>query len=226
MTEGQFYGLAPGQSDKDAPCASAAMHIAHDAPSEKLDDLAQCFFSDESAAFRLPMEPGICQQLTIRLRVDAGLDAQATLLVGAKPSRVPMELVRTDTLFSWHEATIWCGLDSFTYRFDIMCAGEHFVYQKCGARKAEDALPASFDFRVTPGFHVPTWAQGALQYQILPDRFANGNPDNDVIDAEYSYDWEHVRKAKRWDAWPTEDDYRCFYGGDLQGVQDKLDYLQ
>ena len=226
MTEGQFSGLASGKFDKDAPCASPEPHIAHNAPFEVRGDLAQCFFADESAAFRSPMEPGVCQQLTIRLRVDAGLDAQAALLVGTKPSRVPMKCVRADDLFSWHEATIWCGLDSFTYRFEIMCADEHFVYQKCGARKAEDALPESFDFRVTPGFHVPAWSKGALQYQILPDRFANGNTGNDVVDAECSYDWKHIRKAKQWDALPTEDDYRCFFGGDLQGVRNKLDYLQ
>ena len=226
MTEEQFYGHASEEFDKDASCASPAMHIAHNASSEEHDDLAQCFFADESAAFRFPMEPGIYQQLIIRLRVDASLDAQVALLVGAEPSRVPMRRVRADKLFSWFEATIWCGLDSFTYRYDIVCAEKHFIYQKCGARKAEDALPKSYDFRIKPGFHIPTWAKGALQYQIFPDRFANGNTDNDVVDAEYSYDSEHVRKAERWDALPAEDDYRCFYGGDLQGVRDKLDYLQ
>ena len=202
------------------------MHVAADAPSEGRVDVAQGFFSDESPAFRFPAEPDICEHVTIRLRIDADLDAQITLLVGAKPSSVPMRRVRADGLFSWYEARIQCGLEPFTYRFDIVCADGHFVYQKCGARPAKEALPARFDFRVVPGFHVPAWAKGALQYQILPDRFANGDTGNDVVDSEYSYDWAHVRKAKRWDALPAEDDYRCFYGGDLQGVRDKLDYLQ
>ncbi len=194
------------------------------------EDVLQCFFADESAAFRSPEEPGIYQHLTIRLRVDAGLDAQVSLLVGAKRgarlSRVPMAPVRADGLFAWHEATIRCGLEPFWYRFEIACEGTRLVYQKCGARPAEDALPKAFDFRVVPGFHVPTWAKGALQYQIFPDRFANGNIANDVTNAEYAYDDEQVGKAASWDALPVEDDYRRFYGGDLQGVRSKLDYLQ
>ena len=226
MVGGQAGGRMPDKLGRGVPRASSELHGVHDASSDGRRDMAQCFFSDETATFRCPEEPGICEQVAIRLRVDAGLDAQVTLLVGAKPSRVPMPIVYADELYSWHEATLQCGLGPFSYRFDIICADGHFVYQKCGARNAEDALPDAFDFRVVPGFHVPDWAKGALQYQILTDRFANGDAGNDVVDGEYAYDGEHVEKAGSWDALPLEDDYRHFYGGDLQGVREKLDYLQ
>ena len=188
--------------------------------------MLQRFFSDETEAFRSPAEPGINQWVTVRLRVEAGPEVQAALLVGKEPSRVPMVLARSDELFSWYEAKLRCGLEPLTYRIAISCAGEQFVYQKCGAHRLEDAQPASHDFRIVPGFHTPSWAKGALQYQIFPDRFANGDPGNDVAIAEYAYDHEHARPAESWDAPVEEDDYRCFYGGDLKGVADKLDYLQ
>ena len=188
--------------------------------------MLQCFFSDETEAFRSPAEPNINQWVTVRLRVDAGLEVQAELLVGKAPSRIPMVCTHTDSLFSWHEARFRCGLEPLTYRIAIDCGGEHFVYQKCGAHRLEDAQPASHDFHIAPGFRTPTWAKGALQYQIFPDRFANGDPGNDVAVAEYAYDHEHVRPADNWDAPIEEDDYRCFYGGDLKGVAEKLDYLQ
>ena len=188
--------------------------------------MLQRFFSDETEAYRFPAEPDINQWVTVRLRVEAGLEVQAALLLGKGPSRIPMACMHADELFSWYEATFRCGLEPLTYRIAIDCDGEHFVYQKCGARRLEDAEPSAFDFRITPGFKTPTWAKGALQYQIFPDRFANGDPENDVVVAEYAYDNEHAKPAESWDAPLDQDDYRRFYGGDLKGVAEKLDYLQ
>lgn len=49
-------------------------------------------------------------------------------------------------------------------------------------------------------------------YLMMPDRFANGNPDNDSIEGM-------LEKANRED--PTKRQ-----GGDIQGVRDHLDYIQ
>ena len=65
-----------------------------------------------------------------------------------------------------------------------------------------------------------------MQYQIFPERFCNGDPSNDVTDNEYYYIIGHSKHVADWDAPPTDTDIRCFYGGDLQGIIDKLDYLQ
>jgi glycosidase len=58
---------------------------------------------------------------------------------------------------------------------------------------------------------APNWVQDAIFYQIFPDRFCNGDPQNDPPD----------RAA--WGDLPTREN---FFGGDLQGVLDRLDYLQ
>lgn len=57
---------------------------------------------------------------------------------------------------------------------------------------------------------VPYWVQDAIFYQIFPDRFANGDPNNDPPN------------VRPWDAPPT---VRGFQGGDLRGIIDHLDYL-
>ena len=191
--------------------------------------LLQSFFSDETEAFRSPAEPELGQYVTIRMRVEKQIDAHVCLAVGANSSLVPMNVIRTDELFTWYEATIRCGLEPLRYLFLIECAEGNVLYQKGGAQRTDevdDSIDPSLDFRIIPGFHVPTWAKGVVQYQIFPDRFANGDSRNDVVDGEYSYNGQHVRHAAEWDALPTNDDYRCFYGGDLQGVASKLDYLQ
>ncbi|HSB90472.1 MAG TPA: glycoside hydrolase family 13 protein [Anaerolineales bacterium] len=58
---------------------------------------------------------------------------------------------------------------------------------------------------------VPAWVQDAVFYQIFPDRFYNGDPSNDPPNVE------------RWGAPPTLWGYQ---GGDLRGIQERLDYLQ
>ena len=63
-------------------------------------------------------------------------------------------------------------------------------------------------------------------YQIFVDRFCNGDKSNDVVDDEYSYIGEHVSQIRDWNALPSSMDVRNFYGGDLKGILDKLDYLQ
>lgn len=63
-------------------------------------------------------------------------------------------------------------------------------------------------------------------YQIFVDRFCDGDPANDVETDEYIYIGQPVTKITNWDQNPSAMDVRCFYGGDLQGVWEKLDYLQ
>ena len=62
-------------------------------------------------------------------------------------------------------------------------------------------------------------------YQIFADRFYDGDKSNNVLDNEYSYIGEYVCQVKDWDKYPASMGVREFYGGDLKGVLDKLDYL-
>ena len=57
----------------------------------------------------------------------------------------------------------------------------------------------------------PRWAKNAVFYQIFPERFANGDPSNDPPEIEV------------WDARPRGNSY---FGGDLQGILDHLDYVR
>ena len=92
---------------------------------------------------------------------------------------------------------------------------------------------------------VPSWADGAIWYQIFPERFRNGDPSND-LEAAHHPDREKLQKLKsEWKLSPWTSDwyqlsdyerslgwdfYGCVgirrYGGDLQGIIDRLDYLK
>ena len=58
------------------------------------------------------------------------------------------------------------------------------------------------------------------------DRFYNGDPSNDVLTNEYQYIGDKTVKVDDWNKYPATMGVREFYGGDLQGVLDKMDYLQ
>ncbi|MFP4201773.1 MAG: glycoside hydrolase family 13 protein [Candidatus Acetothermia bacterium] len=76
--------------------------------------------------------------------------------------------------------------------------------------KPDDKLK-HFDEAGIRNLRPPDWVRDTVFYQIFPDRFYNGDPSNNPED------------AVTWDANPTRDN---FFGGDLAGVMEKLDYLE
>lgn len=60
-------------------------------------------------------------------------------------------------------------------------------------------------------FRAPSWVKDTVWYQIFPERFGNGDPSNDP------------ECALPWGSAPPERDN--FFGGDLQGVINNIDYL-
>ncbi|MEZ4631452.1 MAG: alpha-amylase family glycosyl hydrolase [Deinococcales bacterium] len=81
-------------------------------------------------------------------------------------------------------------------------------------------------FVVNPHFKAPSWLYEQVFYQIFPERFCDGNPDNNVKAGEYLYVDKPV-VAKAWHELPDRTQgQREFFGGDLEGILQKLDYLQ
>ena len=78
-----------------------------------------------------------------------------------------------------------------------------------------------------------SWVGHGIGYQIFPDRFFNGDPGNDALalaSDEFNVDprWNGPPPVvlPSWSA-PPPDSLCChaYYGGDLQGILDKLPYL-
>lgn len=76
------------------------------------------------------------------------------------------------------------GETPLRYDFEAVKGSEVCHYNRLGVLEA-GGMDAPFV--ITPGFHVPEWAKGALMYQIFVDRFNNGDPTNDVLGDEYVY---------------------------------------
>lgn len=183
-------------------------------------------FSDGSELFRVPAEPEPGEETEVRLRMPSDLNGRVLLRRENPAEDTVMRVYREENGYAWYTARIPCGTEPVRYSFWIECAdGTGILYDQAGAAlesEKDEPLP----FVIFPGFHVPEWAKGAVQYQIFTDRFRNGDPANDVADGEYYYSGGHVQKITDWNALPSDGDFRRFYGGDLQGILDKLDYLQ
>ena len=187
-------------------------------------------FSDETPRFRTPSEPDPGDTVTIRLRVAKDSMSRVILLFDSLVFGSLMTRARSDDFFDFYEASMVCNRSEISYHFILECTdGVRIAYDKCGPRIVDNNDPGfnpAYAFRFIPGFHTPAWAKGAVQYQIFTDRFCNGDPSNDVVDNEYYYTVGHAKHVADWDTTPSDTDIRCFYGGDLKGIMDKLDYLQ
>ena len=197
-------------------------------PYNEQDRLFSSIFSDGTELFRQPAEPDPGDYVSIRLRIQRGAEVEVALLKGFPAVITLMSKYTSDDAFDWYEAKIYCREQPVFYTFLIKWGDRCIHFNRLGPHWV-DTVPSADPagaFKVIPGFHVPEWAKGAVQYQILPDRFRNGDPTNDVLDREYWYANGYIRHAPEWEAPPEVDDYRCHYGGDLVGVLEKLDYLQ
>lgn len=178
-------------------------------------------FSAETEDYRSPMEPEAGQEVCLRMRT-AKDDADHVYYIEGE-NEVPMEKTASDEYFDYYEHRITASADQVLYHFKVQKGQEICLYNRLGS--GGDGRP-EFDFKITPGFHTPDWAKGAVMYQIFTDRFCNGDSDNDVESGEYVYIAEPVCRVTDWRKNPSAMDVGCFYGGDLQGVWDKLDYIQ
>ncbi|MBD2843712.1 alpha-glycosidase [Paenibacillus sp. IB182496] len=126
----------------------------------------------------------------------------------------PMVRIAADSLFDYWEVGIRPQHKRLSYCFRIRAGSETLWMTESGVHSERATPPGGYYeypyIHAIDIFSAPEWAKSAVFYQIMPDRFANGDPDNDP---------EHVRP------WGVEVTHESHFGGDLQGVLDHLDHL-
>ena len=178
-------------------------------------------FSDETANYVTPMEPDPGDIVTIRFRT--WKDNVDKVYLVSNDRHLAMEYEKSEGDFDYFKIRLVMQEESVRYFFEIHAGKIRCFYNKIGVSR--DRLDV-YDFTIAPGFHTPEWAKGAVMYQIFVDRFSSGDTNNTVEDCEYYYIGDYSRKVTDWRKNPSFMGVREFYGGDLQGVMNKLDYLQ
>ncbi|MDD2354464.1 MAG: glycoside hydrolase family 13 protein [Lachnospiraceae bacterium] len=178
-------------------------------------------FSDYTSDYIKPWQPAPFSQLTILLRTaKTGVDHCTLSVRGAR--EYEMIRVAENDSFAWHSAVVELDDRKISWVFNVYTDTEHLLYTRRGI---EGKIEEPSWWNLVPGFCVPKWMVGAVMYQIYVDRFSNGDESNDVQTDEYNYIGNHSVKVEDWNRLPQADDVREFYGGDIQGVINKLDYL-
>ncbi len=178
-------------------------------------------FSDESSNYRIPFEPKAGDTVTIRIRTLRNNVDTVYFISGAQ--RDEMYVAETENGFDYYEMKVPLSEETVYYYFELRVGDMTCYYNKLGITRD---LSQRYAFRIIPDYATPEWAKGAVMYQIYTDRFRNGNPENDVEEREYYYLGGYAHHVDDWNQPPANMDVANFYGGDLQGVREKLDYLQ
>ncbi len=181
----------------------------------------RALFSDGTGSFVIPPEPNMNETVKIRFRT-AKNDVDGVWIVSGIERRQMMK-EQTRGRFDYYYIDWELNEEAFHYSFEIKSGNEVCYYNRCGVARE---IVEFYSFAIVPGFSVPKWAKGAVMYQIYVDRFCNGDPENDVETGEYFYIGEQCTRVTDWNKYPAAMGVREFYGGDLKGVLDKLDYLQ
>ncbi len=154
----------------------------------------------------------------------------------------------------WSASHRFTEVSIYGYWFEAEINGQTFVYQNNadpifwtrekgsgGLGKVADKPAAAGTIRrfrqtiYATDFKVPDWASDIVYYYIFPDRFRNGDPRNDPQPGVARYHEGTVELHSNWLDKPwrpgsgdgSDNVYNNdFFGGDLQGIIDKLDYIQ
>ena len=163
---------------------------------------------------------------TLKLRIKAAKNDLKSVKViygtrfvfdGREPLKVKeMKLKTSSEVNDFFETTIELEDPRFRYHFLLDDGENKRWYNEKGFSKNRPRGGKSgfFQYSLISNDDLldrPDWLDEAVVYQIFPERFNNGNSDLDPAN------------LKNWGDLPKRD---SFFGGDLQGIYEKLDYLK
>lgn len=107
--------------------------------------------------------------------------------------------------------------------------GLYFYYFKVLYQDGSNEVTPSKQLTVyeEDGYEIPQWLKNGVMYQIFPDRFSR-NPNYQIPEQNKDYKWREDWGATP-DSGPDKDGIvwnKDFFGGNLNGIIDNLDYLK
>lgn len=136
-----------------------------------------------------------------------------------------MEFAYEKNGFTYLKTNVKVREDIFSYIFILTTIDEVYYFNQRGV--FDFRLDNSNNFKILADYNAPSWMAKTVFYQIMPDRFRNGNDAITIKSEDYEYQGNRPMRMN-WDEkpyeWPITRNLD-FYGGDLYGVIESLDYL-
>lgn len=190
----------------------------------------ESIYSDGTECFVSNPQPKLFETVTIWLRVYEDAPVKYVFLracPNGTEKLVQMEKKKVVNGLAYYAGELKITENRMHYHFYLVCENIIYFYTQ---KEITTYIPDhTYDFVLLADYVQPEWVKKAVFYQIFPERFYNGNPDNDVKDGEYQLNGHDTKQIKDWnqDALPYEKGFCLdFYGGDLEGVKQKIPYLK
>lgn len=175
-------------------------------------------------------DPHLGDEINLRLRAAPDAPLERVLLRTCPDgeqafSELTPEPVSMGSACRWWQVRLRLSMPIVQYRFLLFTPDGAWWLNASGFHRH---TPTDHeDFRLLAGYQPAEWARQAVFYQIFPDRFFDGDPENNVRTGEYSYGGA-LALASPWgqpplETWPQS--MVEFFGGDLVGILQKLDYI-
>ncbi|MBU0640985.1 MAG: DUF3459 domain-containing protein [Planctomycetes bacterium] len=138
-----------------------------------------------------------------------------------------MHVVQEDPLFALWETEV--NLPAQTTRSENVHSAQYTFVLADGDQRGSDPETYWASFTEQGIFQTPDWAKHAVWYQIMLERFRNGDPSNDP---DYVRPWTSAWfTPSPWEEQSGQTFYKYYvffryYGGDLAGLVEKLEYLR
>lgn len=192
-------------------------------------DWKQSIYSDGSKNYISNPNPKLGETIEISVRVfkDAPIEGVfLRYLPNGEHELRKMKLKKEDDIFAYYSFDLKISEPYIHYRFMFATEEDTYYYNQLEVTNYDPN--EHYDFKIIADYQNPTWVQNTVFYQIFPERFCNGNPDNDVKDGEYCVDG-HPTIKREWGQPPMEyHEAHCldFYGGDLEGIKKQIPYFK
>lgn len=187
-------------------------------------------YSDGTAAFVSNPCPNLFETVTIKLRFYRDAPVKHVLLrtiPNGIERFIPMTRSKEEKGLVYYEAPLQITENRMQYQFYLVCEDVIYFYTQ---KEITTYLPDhTYDFVLLADYVQPEWVKDAVFYQIFPERFCNGDSSNDVRTGEYWQDGHPAIHMEHWEDTPLpyEQGYCMdFFGGDLQGIRQKIPYLK
>ncbi|MFN8671182.1 MAG: glycoside hydrolase family 13 protein [Candidatus Sericytochromatia bacterium] len=191
-------------------------------------------YSDQTELYFSDTDVSRNENVKVKLRsYKDNLDSASISFSDGRNVEMKKDSTVKNDIFDFWVADVNSGSSNSRYKFVLKSGNDTAYYDALGFSGNDRGFDVSFF--MTPDFKTPDWGKDAIYYQIFVDRFYNGNTKNDVKDNEYMFPYpedpnnqfNNKVKAMKWGDLPEQPaKNRDFFGGDIEGVRQKLPYLQ
>ena len=143
--------------------------------------------SDGTEEFLSNLNPNLSETVKIRIRFQKDSPVKNVLLLSfqnGEDNYTEMQYLKTEHGLDYYEAELKITENRIAYQLYLLCDDVIYYYTQNGITTY---IPDhTYDFVLLANYKQPEWVKDSVFYQIFPERFCNGNEENDVKPGEYS----------------------------------------